>query len=331
MWLASCSRVVTAIVAVTLLSACTSRVGGVPVVDPSAPTVPDELTSEVVFDDLTTVAPCSLTDLDVFADFGSAEFATPESLDYCAVRVRPSGENASVVLSIGAFGTLSAQPEVEDERVKDVEGGLWVGQQDENPSFCSQLLVFPDGVTMQVSGTVYDGSANTCPMVEAGMDHAIEVVTDGDIEHRDPEAGSLVSLDPCSLVEDDDLAAIPGLEGVNQPDEYPGRHTCFWEKSPGSAQTVRLEFGAGVTPSTYGDGAESVVGGRPTVTNRYTEIGEHDFCAVETAHIPFDEIDGEDAVEVASVYVRVPTGQIDAGCAAALGVAGLVWPELPAA
>lgn len=317
-----------AVVAVALLSACTSRVGGLPLADPSAPEVPDELTAEFVFDDLTTVAPCSLTDLEVFEEFGTARFATPESFDYCSVRIN-TDEEADVIISVGAFGVLSAQPELEDKRVKDVDDDLWVGQQEEDRSFCSQLLVFPDEVTMQVSASVYDGSVDTCPMVEAGMDHAIDVVLDRDIEHREPLPRSLVTIDPCSLADDDDVAEIPGLEGVSRPGEYPGRHTCFWEQGPDSPVTVRLQFGAGVEPEPYGNGTSSLVAGRQTVTNKYTQVGEHDFCAVETAHISFDEIEGENTVEVASVYVRMPTGQVDKGCAAATAVAEMVWPELP--
>ncbi len=322
---------VVAAVAVVFLSACTAKVGGLPVAATTLPEKPDELTSEVVFDDLTTVAPCSLTDLEAFEAFGVAEFTTPESLDYCAVRVNDTA-GADVIISIGAFGVLSAQPELEGKRVKDVDGGMWVGQQDDAPSFCSQLLVFPDDVTMQVSGSVYDGSADTCPMVEAGMDKAIEIIADEAVEHRDPARDSLLTIDPCTLVEDDDVAAVPGLEGVSRGDEYPGKHTCFWEQSPGSPVNVRLQFGAGPEPGVYSQGgAEGLVGGRQSATNRYPEVGENSYCSVETAHIEFDEIEGEDAFEVASVYARAPGGQVDAACATATAVAELVWPELPRA
>jgi hypothetical protein len=320
---------VTAVVAIAFLSACTAKVGGLPV---AATTLPDELTSEVVFDDLTTVAPCSLTDLEVFEEFGVAKFAAPDSLDYCSVRVNDIDKDADVIISVGAFGVLSAQPELAANRVKDVDGGLWVGQQDDTPTFCSQLLVFPDDVTMQVSGSVYDGSTDTCPMVEAAMDHAIEVIADEAVEHRDPERDSLLTIDPCTLVEDDDVAAIPGLAGVSRGDEYPGKHTCFWEQSPGSPVNVRLQFGAGPEPGVYSQGgAEGLVAGRQSATNRYPEVGENSYCSVETAHIQFDEIAGEDAYEVASVYARAPGGQVDAACAAATAVAELVWPELPEA
>lgn len=93
------------------------------------------------------------------------------------------------MIAVGAFGELEAQPELRAKRVKEVDGGLWVGQQDDSPSFCSQQLVFPDGVTVQVQGSVYEGDVDTCPMAEAGMDQLITAVQDGDVEHRSPERG----------------------------------------------------------------------------------------------------------------------------------------------
>ncbi len=68
---------------------------------------------------------------------------------------------------------------------------------------------------------------------------------------------------------------------------------------------------------------------RQTVTSQYRQVGENDYRAVGTGHLPFTEIESEDVVEVASVYVRVPTGQVAKACAAATAVAELVWPELP--
>ena len=94
---------------------------------------------------------------------------------------------------------------------------------------------------------------------------------------------------------------------------------------------MRLQFGAGPKPTANGEGAtEDPVAGRPTATNPYPTFGSRSFCAVETAHLPFTEIsEVKDAFELASVYVRMPAGQVAAGCAAARAVAELVWPKLP--
>lgn len=82
-------RVVT-VVACLVLSACTTQVGGTPVAGTTLPEEPAELTASAVFDDLTTVDPCSLTSPSVFSSFGAADFAIPESLDYCAISVKPA-------------------------------------------------------------------------------------------------------------------------------------------------------------------------------------------------------------------------------------------------
>jgi hypothetical protein len=320
---------VVAVVACLALSACTTSVGGTPVAGTTLPEEPAELTASEVFDDLTTIDPCSLTSPSVFSSFGDADFATPESLDYCAISVKPSSGNEAVI-AVGAFGELEAQPELQGKRVKEVDGGLWVGQQDDTPSFCSQQLVFPDGVTVQVQGSLYVGDVDACPMVEAGMDQLIKAVQDGDVDHRSPERDSLVLIDPCSLVDDDAVGAIPGLTGARQPNDYPGEHTCFWEVS--TDVTVRLQFGTGLKPTATGEGAnEDPVAGRPTATNPYPNVGSRAFCAVETAHIPFTEVSevDEDVFELASVFVRMPAGQVAAGCTAARAVAELVWPKLP--
>lgn len=307
---------VIAVMAVAVLSACTSRVGGTPVTET---TLPPELTAESAFADIRTVDPCSLTSPDVFDTFGLAVHTLPESLEFCAIRVStPDGE---VRIHVGAFGGLATNPELRDKRVKDVERGLWVGQLTDTPSFCRQALVFPDDVLMLVQGQASDrGDADACPVVEAGMDHAIEVILDDGVGHRTPERDSLMLIDPCSLVDDADVGAIAGLAGARRSEVYPARHDCFWKV--GSEVTVLIRFRVGLKPA----GAnEDPVAGRPTATNPAPEQGTGSSCAVETAHLPFTD----DVFELAGVYVRMPKGQVDAGCAAARAVAELVWPKLP--
>jgi hypothetical protein len=321
---------VIALAAVAVLSACATQVSGTPVAgDTVPPPEPEELTAEAVFDDFTTVDPCSLTSPDVFDSFGGVDFAPPESLDYCAISVRTSDGEATI--SVGAFSTIHETPELQGKRVKDIDGGLWVGQYDDTPTYCSQLLVFPDDVTVEVLGAVFDGDTDTCPMVEAGMDHMIEVIQDGDVKHRDPRTESLIEIDPCSLVDSSDVTAIPGLTGVQRMREYPGRHSCFW--AAGDDLSLRINFSAGPKPTaTEAGGNENPIAGRPTAMNPYPELGSSAFCAVETAHFPFTEVkDADDVFELASVFVRMPKGQVDAACVAARAVAEQLWPDLPPA
>lgn len=277
-----------------------------------------------MFGDFTTVNPCSLTDPSVFENFGSTDFGTPEStLDYCTIIVKPAtGTQATV--NVGLFGTLAAAPELESQRVRrDVERGLWVGQHSADPAKCTQLLVFPDSVTMEVRAYEAAGDVDTCPIAEAAMNHAIEVVLNRDVSHRSPAGNSLVLIDPCSLVDAEDLAAVPGLSGVREPADYPGKHSCYWDA--GDAAGMVVAFGAGPK---LRNATESVAG-RPTVAAP-VEVEARSYCNVETAHIPFTEVNGvDDYFELATVFVRLPPGQATAACTAARTIAEAVWPKLP--
>lgn len=318
-------RCVVAVVAVVVLSACTARFGGVPVAGDTLP-APAELTAESVFDDFTTVAPCSLTDPSVFDAFGSARFGEPEStLDYCTVLVQTAADAAASV-NVGLFEELATTPELAGQRVRDVERGMWVGQRPPGGSFCTQVLVFSDGVTVEAHAYEAQGEADTCAIAEAGMDHVIEVILDGKVAHRSPAPNSLVVRDPCALVNDGDVTAVPGLEGMHRPDNYPGKHRCRWTQ--GEHGVVVVAFGAGQKPSA--DRALPLAG-RPTVTSP-VELQERSFCTVETGHIPFTEVAAvADQVELASVFVNMPPGQSVAACTAAHAVAEVLWPKLPAA
>jgi hypothetical protein len=313
-----------AVVALMALSSCTARFGGVPVAGDTLPELA-ELTAESVFDDFTTVAPCSLTDPSVFDTFGSATFGELEStLDYCTVLVRTAA-GATVSVNVGLFEELAAAPELASQRVRDVEGGMWVGQRPGGTSFCTQVLVFPDGLTVEVYAYENEGEADMCSIVEAGMDHLIEVVLAGNVAHRSPAPNSLVGLDPCALVGDDDIAAVPGFAGMRRSVDYPGKHKCRW--ALGSLGVV-VAFGARQKPSA--DRALPVAG-RPTVTIP-VELPERSYCTVETGHIPFTEVAGvADQVELASVFVNMPPEQSAAACTAAHAVAEVLWPKLPAA
>ncbi|MPZ82932.1 MAG: DUF3558 domain-containing protein [Actinophytocola sp.] len=320
-----------AVLGVSALAGCSARVGGEPV---AATTIsePPEPTAENVLGDLSTIDPCSLTDPEAFESFGTTELATPESLDYCAISIEPSAD-VQVIISVGLLGELSDTPELESKKSDELDNGLYTARRDDSPGFCSQALVFVDEITLDVGSSTYQGdSPDTCPMVEAGMAKVLEVIDENGVKHREPEPDSLVSVDPCALVDDETVTALPGFAAAKRR-EYPAHHQCYWETSSDESRlSVRLVFGAGPQPTTWAPtGANSdPIAGRPSVTNPFPEAGTSAFCSVDSGHIPFEEVDvTEDIVELASVFVRTPTGQVDAGCQAAVAVATKVWPRLP--
>jgi hypothetical protein len=312
-------------------AACSSRVGGEPAAATTVSSAPQEPSAENLLGDLTTIDPCSLTDPAVFQPYGTATFATPESLDYCAVTVTP-GAGIEVIVTIGELGELSESPELEGKHVRELDDGLFVAERDNTTGFCAHALVFTDEVTLDVASSTYQGTApDTCPMIDAAMNKVVEVIEGDGVEHRSPEPDSLMSVDPCSLIDDAAITALPGLTGALRR-EYPGHHQCYWETS--SAQdrmSVRLVFGAGAVPTPYGTGAnKKPIAGRASVTNPIPDAGAASFCTVDTGHIPFDEVDGQTGmVELASVFARMPKGKVKAACQVAVAVATAVWPRLP--
>ena len=320
---------VLAVLATVVLAGCSTRVGGEPVA--AAGQVPEEATAENVLGDLTTVDPCSLTDPDVFTTFGSADFAPPESLDYCAIAVEPSAD-VRVLVTVGLLDRLESTPDLAGKKIEEFEDGTYTARRDSSPGFCSQALVFVDEVTLEVGTSTYEGtSPDTCPMVEAAMVKVLEVIENEEVAHREPVTDSLIALDPCSLVEDEAILALPGFEAAKRRD-YPGHHQCYWETATDDNRlSVRLVFGAGLTPTKWAaEGNSNPIAGRPTVTNLVPDAGTASFCTIDTGHLPYEEVAGQSGmVELASVFVRMPKGQIHVGCQAAVAVASAVWPQLP--
>jgi hypothetical protein len=319
--------------AVAVLTGCSARLGGLPL---PATTLdePSAITAEVL-GDLSTIEPCTLTGPEVFSEFGSAEFAAPESLDYCTVSVKPD-TSSEVVVTVGQLGRLSDRPELETQRLEDVDDGLYTARSSDDPSFCSQVLVFAeDDLTLDVSGSVFTGTVTTaCDMVAAGMGKVIEVIQDGNVGHRFPEPASLVTLDPCDLVSDATVTAQPGFAAATRRDN-PGGHLCSWATSTGADRvSLSVVFGAGSMPEVAAASESNTdpIAGRPSVTNMFPTSGSLTFCLVETGHISFTEFEEHlGMVEVASVYARVPAAQQRIACPAAVAVATEVWPKLPPA
>lgn len=320
-----------ALAVLVALAGCSTRLGGLPVAATSLPPSPDDHTAEAMLGDFTTLAPCSLTDPHAFDAFGTASYGVPESLDYCAISVKPK-PGVEIVLSVGQLGLLATTPDLAGKRIRDVDEDRYVAQSDDTAGYCAQSLVFPDEVTLEITSSPYEGEApDTCGMVAAAMDKVVEVLDGGEVGHRSSGSDSLVGLDPCSLVDDGTVTALPGFAAA-QRREYPGRHQCYWETSTApDRMSIRLMFAAGTAPVATGAGAKSTpVGGRATVTTPYPDVGDGAYCAVESGHVPFDEVPAQTGmVELAEVYVRVPKGKVDQGCQAATAVATKVWPALP--
>ncbi|OLF18659.1 DUF3558 domain-containing protein [Actinophytocola xanthii] len=318
---------------VALLGGCSARVGGLPVAEKGV-AIEGPATALDALGELTTIDPCSLTDLTVFDDFGTAEFETPSSLDYCTVAVAQS-PGQSVWVAVGELSWLSERPDVVGQKLEDISEELYTVQTSKDSTSCAQGLVFAEeDLLLEVTSTMYGSpSDHHCEITQVGMEQVVATIEQDGVEHRSPEPDSLVGLDPCELVDDAAVRALPGFAAAERLDS-PGGHQCLWQTYAGDVELrVHVAFEAGLVPAAYNDdGNAEPIAGRSSVMNRFESVSSPAICLVETGHIPFpepEEVPG--VVEVASVTVWVPAAQLDMGCQSAKAVATALWPKLPPA
>ncbi len=320
----------TVLVAVLAVAGCSSRAGGLPVPATTleSETVEPAGTAADYLGDLALLDPCSLTAPEVFDGFGDAEWGVVDSLDYCNVMVSQDG-GGQVLLSIGQLDDLIEHPNAPE--IERLDNGLVIVQPSDDATLCTQLLVFNDKVSLEVTGSVVTGeSPRLCSMVGSGMDEVVRIVEAGEVELRDPPDRSLQPIDPCTLLEDETVASQPGMSGAERY-EPPGRHMCRWSVSPGpEAMTVRVIFNAGIPPSTSQPGsAEQPIAGREAVITPLPELGSVSYCLIDAPHVEFEGPGQDEVVEIASVWVRASPGQVDVACQVATAIATEVWPLLP--
>ncbi|GAB3487419.1 DUF3558 domain-containing protein [Amycolatopsis cihanbeyliensis] len=300
----------------------------------------DEPTSRNVLGDLTTLDPCSLAEPDELAEFGHASIDAERDFtqfDMCLVDIDIADDDIGV--TVGLLTELDNYPELADNRVREFDDGMWVGQ-DQGEGWCSQALVFADDVTLDVSASGGDDQQQElCTVAGTAMDTVVRKVRDDAVEQRDPATNSLQSIDACDLLPGGAAGLSPELAQAEQV-ASPSGQRCRWDPSPEEWDSAyaSVRFGYGPEPDTKGHGhKETEIAGRRSVTGKVYERGSrnHDvaFCTVETAHIPFGGAGSPGAVEIAEVLVSLPgtDGDGETMCAKAEQLAGDVWAELPPA
>lgn len=237
-------------------------------------------------------------------------------------------------------------PFLPTDKLEDVSDSIYTTKPDDVGVSCWQTLVFAeDDLALSVRGRMSPTASpvSTCDMVAAGMANVVEVILAGKVGHRSPESNSLVSLDPCDLVADETVTALPGFAEAQRVDS-PGRHQCYWRTSTGAAGLrVRVTFCVAQPPEPHNplgfDVDTDPIAGRPSVTTHVPSSSGS--CTVETGHIPFEEVAGATGfVETVRVDTDVPPGQsdptgrlddADVACEGAVAVARQLWPRLPSA
>jgi hypothetical protein len=300
------------VLAVLVLSACTSQVVGAPRADPRAvPTSKPDSAAELI-GDANALDPCALLDPAALSQFGTAETPAQESYDYCWLKLPMSGASVAV-----RFGLLEHGQPAQAREVEPV-GLLRVFEQSPVPDRCARYVVFGDNVTMAVSADTADSPGVTvsqlCSVTEKAANVIAATISGRRVVHRAYPGTSFGPLDACKAAVTS-LGQVPGLAAA-QVSSYPAHHQCRWGSATVPSLTVRYVL---ASPSGAANVRHETIDGKPSGV--YTvDIGGPTLCVAE--------VKGDNG-ELAQVIVRMAPGDAEVACRAVQVVAGEVWSKLP--
>lgn len=278
--------------------------------------------------DLSLLDPCSLTRPETFGQYGRAAQGRPVSLDYCVTTI-DTPDGAHLEIASGELRRIDPATDLAGQNVVPL-GPLQLVQPPLQQGECSRPLVFTDHVALETRVDLFVGDTplDLCAVAEAAARQTADTIAHHAVQHRNPARNSLARLDPCRLLPDTALGRVPDFAG-KAPVGSPGGHQCVWGGQQPKEPRMRLLFGAGDPPAVHDDTAtqEKIVG-RDTVITRIGGGAGPALCTVETAHIPFGPT-GSGSVELATVVVVLPSGDMNQSCADGRTVAEAVWPTLP--
>ncbi|AXB44878.1 hypothetical protein A4R43_22240 [Amycolatopsis albispora] len=315
---------------VTLLSGCASTIIGKPSPDRAElARIEDErspLTAAAAFGDFTTIDYCSLLDAAALGRVTEVVEQPGVSMDHCTVRVKVDGQEAE--LWLGGVVDEKARNEytttTEIDNAPELKRRLTI----EKPSSdydgnCNRYLVFADEFSLQSSVSTLNGTLSSerlCPLVENSLEHAATAVVDKRVEHLDFPAGSLGTVDACTLISEAEVGTHLGAEGTAR--RSPTKHNCRWGRSGSDYVSMYFSIDKPTPPEGY---VPETLGGRPAMV--WASSGSS-YCSAQVPLKPWPGAkNGE--VETVSLFVSMYRGGTDP-CGVLRNVANTAFPRLPA-
>jgi uncharacterized protein DUF3558 len=304
------------------LTACSAPISGAATAGTSETSAPRGGTASALLGNFATYDPCSLVDPAAPDEFEVLSTGDRRSFEQCALAVAIDGGGQAMV-QVGRLGEVGRNPDG-DERIADLDGGLWLVGWAADESTCQRAVAFADDVTLAVSATGRTGSTALCRVAEAVARTVAEAARAGRTRHDRYPANSLALLDPCALVTDETVRTLPEYPRARRQ-TAPARHSCSWS-SGGAAATLRVTFGLGPAPEAHEGDEERDLAGRPAVVSRLTGESGSLSCTVSAGHLPSD-VSTRPGVELVEVESYVPAG--GGTCDSAVAVATEAVARLP--
>jgi hypothetical protein len=264
---------------------------------------------------LRVVEPCGVLDEDLLAEVGQPEESKHNDFNECAnYMADDEGRELNITLTLGVTVTnavdanqnIGGLPALEDP----LEGG----------DACFVTVVTSTspnlGMTVQVGGP----TETLCDVGRTVMTSVVERIRT-DPPTYDLAKGTLIDLDPCTLLRPDALTEPLGGEVEPRPFDL---NQCSW-RSPVANLTVRLLLG--YDPGGSGDGSPVDLGGGITGYQEKT-VAAGASCELEWTHRPFA---GDDVERVSVTYEKQAAEEGEDPCVAAQAIAKTLVTALPKA
>ncbi|MGQ0841257.1 DUF3558 family protein [Actinokineospora sp.] len=270
---------------------------------------------------LRLVNPCGLLDDDTLAAFG--EPANSRLRDYvlCSNYMKDTkGKELNFTLTLGDVATG-----------RDAEGDLTIGglpagesELDDKTACFVTAITETDptrGITVQVGG---GEPGNLCDPGRKLLEAVVNRIR-SDPPALDLAKGSLVDLEPCTILDDSVVAAAIGDSASKRPT---GLHVCNWNAS-GVALSLSFRIGPKPDDLAATSKTEPVDLGSGVLAQQKYESTSGVRCRVEWAHVAFPE-DAEKAEVISLDFSRYTPQQGEDPCGKLQAVAKALIPKLPA-
>ncbi|MFI0410017.1 serine/threonine-protein kinase [Actinomadura sp. 3N508] len=277
-----------------------------------------------------TADPCALADPAALGRFGEAELDNDYgNFDRCDVLV-----NDAVDVRIGMAS--GSGPEAGRGGPARTMGRVRVLAEAPEKDECGRMLVLPSpdgGTTISIDARQVeeprpgDAPAPLCPIADTAVASAAAVLNRGPIPRRTPPfpPRSLAHKDACTMLGNDALDAVPGID-AGDPEVGYGGWNCEWHSTTQDIQ-VKLRFDRG-QPLTAEDGSPTRFGAHRAFVEPDGE-GEGT-CLVRVVHRTYADQHGDDAIEMLFLVVQGDPST-ERLCSMATRLGGAAAARLPAA
>ena len=293
------------------------------------------ITAKSRLGDLSTFNPCSLLDLSTLpAGLNAAPLFQQEqgSVDACDFTITAGRKGALLVIGrlVRTLPSTVTGPAEPLGRGLAVRGGTLVDND------CEAAVELGDGtyliseVDLNLNATARPGTGLE-PACQAAHEGAVDVAdvlpSSAPIRHRGAPENLLTGVNPCDLVQGQQVDGFTLEHGADQPGG-----SCTWYPTYEKQPVYRLAFTTAIPPS----GPQVVIAGRSTfrfgqqakpVMPAVPSDGTESICQTETVEGPSTG----NLVEIAEVTVTDQAGQQDHDCLLATDLAKVAWAELPPA